>query len=63
MKNNFFLKLKKIKSSIKCSKYQKKTLYALGLKKINNVVKHKATPQILGMIKKIYHLVNIKEIK
>jgi large subunit ribosomal protein L30 len=34
-------------------------MVALGLKKMNAVVEHEATPQILGMVKKVNHLVKI----
>ena len=40
---------------------QKKTLDALGLKKLNSVVEHNATPQILGMVEKVKHLVKVVE--
>jgi len=53
--------IKQIKSGIDCPKRQKDTLIALGLKKINHTVEHEATPQILGMIKKVKHLVQVIE--
>ena len=53
------IKIQQIKSVIKCPKDQKKTMVALGLKKMNAVVEHEATPQILGMVKKVNHLVKI----
>ena len=43
------IKIKQVKSRIKCPKVQKLTLDALGLKKLNRVVEHEATPAILGM--------------
>lgn len=52
--------IKQIKSSIKKSKKQKMTLKALGLKKINQIVKHNADLSILGMIEVVNHLVNVK---
>jgi ribosomal protein L30, bacterial/organelle len=55
------IRIKQIKSRIKCPKDQKRTLDALGLRKLNRVVEHKATPSILGMIKKVKHLVSIEE--
>ena len=54
------IKIKQIKSRIGRSKDQKKTLDALGLKKINNVVEHNATPQILGMVDKVKHLIIVE---
>jgi large subunit ribosomal protein L30 len=53
--------IKQIKSGIDRPKRQKDTLIALGLKKINHTVEHEATPQILGMIKKVKHLVQVIE--
>lgn len=55
------IKVKQVKSRIKCPKIQKLTLDALGLKKMNRVVEHEATPQILGMINKVKHLVVVEE--
>ena len=53
------VKLVQIKSKIGRPKDQKRTLEALGLKKINGVVEHNATPQIIGMINKVKHLIKI----
>ena len=55
------IKIKQIRSRIGRSKNQKLTLDALGLTKMNKVVEHNATPQILGMVKKIQHLISIVE--
>ena len=55
------IKVKKVKSSINRTKRQKLTLEALGLKKIGQVVEHDATPNILGMVKKVEHLVSVEE--
>lgn len=55
------IKVKQVKSRIKCPEVQKLTLDALGLKKMNRVVEHEATPQILGMINKVKHLVVVEE--
>tara|TARA_B100000282_G_C31447804_1_gene360980 strand:- start:234 stop:410 length:177 start_codon:yes stop_codon:yes gene_type:complete len=53
------VKIVQIKSKIGRPKDQKRTLEALGLKKINCVVEHNATPQIIGMINKVKHLIKI----
>ena len=53
------IKIQQVKSRIKCLKVQKLTLDALGLKKMNAVVEHEATPSILGMVEKVKHLVKI----
>jgi len=55
------IKVKKIKSAINRTKRQKLTLEALGLKKIGQVVEHNATPNIIGMVKKVEHLVSVEE--
>ncbi|HKL92364.1 MAG: 50S ribosomal protein L30 [Bacteroidales bacterium] len=55
------IKIKQFKSRIGAPANQKKTLDALGLKKLNNVVEHEATPSILGMVEKVKHLVKIVE--
>ncbi len=51
------IKITKVKSAINRTKRQKDTLKALGLHKINASVVHEATPQIIGMVKKVNHLV------
>ena len=55
------IKVKQIKSRIGRPKDQKRTLDALGLRKMNSVVEHNSTPQILGMINKVRHLITIIE--
>ena len=55
------IKVKKVKSAINRTKRQKLTLEALGLKKIGQVVENDTTPNILGMVKKVEHLVSLEE--
>ena len=55
------IKVTKVKSAINRTKRQKLTLEALGLKKIGQTVEHNATPNILGMVKKVEHLVSVEE--
>ena len=55
------IKLKQVRSRIGRPKDQKRTLDALGLRKMNAVVEHDATPQILGMVNKIKHLITVIE--
>lgn len=50
-----------VKSSIKRPARQKATLKALGLRKLNQTVEHEGTPQIMGMLNKVGHLVSYKE--
>jgi len=54
------IKVTKVKSAIKRTQNQKRTLEALGLKKIGQTVEHQDTPNILGMIKKVNHLVSVE---
>ena len=51
-----------VKSTISQTSRQKKTILALGLGKINRTVEKILTPQIRGMINKINHLVQVKEL-
>jgi large subunit ribosomal protein L30 len=55
------IKITQIRSRIGSSKRQKRTLDALGLKKIRSTVEKEATPQIMGMVNKVRHLVLIEE--
>ncbi len=53
------IKLKQVRSAIKRPAVQKATVIALGFRKMNQVVEHEATPQILGMVKKVQHLLEV----
>tara|TARA_B100001146_G_scaffold212351_1_gene211698 strand:+ start:676 stop:858 length:183 start_codon:yes stop_codon:yes gene_type:complete len=55
------IEIKQIKSAIGHKQNVKKTLVALGLKKINKIVVKNDTPQIRGMIKSINFLLDVKE--
>lgn len=55
------IKVKQVKSSIKRPQNQKRTLEALGLRKIGQVVEHDDTANIIGMINKVKHLVSTEE--
>jgi large subunit ribosomal protein L30 len=57
------IKITQVKSKIRCSERQKRTLVALGLRKINQSVDKEATSQILGMVEKVKHLVSTEAIK
>ena len=56
------IKITQVKSVIDRPERQKRTMVALGLKKLNAAVEVDATPQILGMVKKVNHLVKVEEI-
>jgi len=55
------VKVTQIKSGIDRSERQKRTLQALGLRKLHATVEVEATPQIQGMIRKVSHLVKVEE--
>ena len=55
------IKVTQIKSRIGSSKRQKRTLDALGLTRMNKTIEVEATPQIMGMVNKVIHLVNIEK--
>ena len=55
------VKIKQVKSAIDRTQRQKDTLKALGLRRINHTVEKEGTPQIMGMIKKVEHLVTIEK--
>ena len=56
------IKVTQVKSVIDRSERQKRTMVALGLKKMNASVEVEATPQILGMVNKVSHLVKVEEL-
>jgi large subunit ribosomal protein L30 len=56
------IKITQIKSVIDRPERQKRTMIALGLKKMNASVEVEANPQILGMVTKVNHLVKVEEI-
>ena len=65
MRNNRYMakiKIKQVRSKIDRPERQKRTLEALGLKKINQVVEHESTPQIMGMVNAIKHLIEVEEV-
>ncbi len=57
------VKVTLVRSKIGSTKRQIGTLTALGLNKISSSAVHEATPQILGMIAKVNHLISVEEVK
>jgi large subunit ribosomal protein L30 len=51
------------KSAIGFAKDQKRTIKALGLKRLNHTVEHDDTPAVRGMMFKVRHLINIEEVQ
>jgi large subunit ribosomal protein L30 len=50
-----------VRSPIGYTKDQKKTVLALGLRRMHQTIEHKDTPAVRGMIRKIIHLVQVEE--
>ena len=57
------IKITKVRSTINRTADQKRTMQALGLRKMNQCVEHEATPQVLGMVRKVNHLVKVEDKK
>ena len=57
------IKVTQVRSQIRRPQNQKLTLEALGLRKMNQVVEHDASPAILGMVNKVKHLISVEEVK
>lgn len=53
------IKIKQIKSRINCPAVEKRTLEALGLKKMNHTVVKEDNPSIMGMVRRVHHLVEV----
>jgi large subunit ribosomal protein L30 len=56
------VKITQVKSCIDYPEYQKQTLKALGIRRMNASVEKEATPQIKGMINAVHHLVKVENI-
>lgn len=57
------IKVKQVRSKIRRPQNQKRTLEALGLRKMGQVVEHESSPTILGMVNKVKHLISVEEVK
>ena len=56
------IKITQVRSAIDRPIRQKRSLEALGLEKMHQTVEHNPTPQILGIVEKIKHLIQVEEI-
>jgi large subunit ribosomal protein L30 len=56
------IRITQVKSVIDRPERQKRTIEALGLRKLHSTVEVEATPQILGMVRKVSHLIRVEEI-
>ena len=57
------IRVKQVRSKIRRPQDQKRTLEALGLRKMDQIVEHEASATILGMVNKVKHLVSVEEVK
>jgi len=57
------LKITQIRSTIGRNERQKRTIRALGIRRMHQTVIHNDTPQIRGMIQKVKHLIKVEEIE
>ena len=53
------IKIKQVRSAIKRPADQKATIKALGFRRLNQVVEKEVTPQIMGMVNKVKHLIQV----
>ena len=56
------IKITQVKSTIDRSQRQKDTIKALGIQKVNRSVEKEATPQVLGMIRQVSHLLKVETV-
>jgi large subunit ribosomal protein L30 len=56
------LKIRQVKSTIHRSGAQKKTIRALGIRRMHQTVVHEDNPCIRGMVKKVQHLLEVEEV-
>ncbi|GIV59287.1 50S ribosomal protein L30 [Rhodocaloribacter litoris] len=57
------LKITQVRSTIRRPATQKRTMAALGLRRLHQSVLHEDTPQIRGMIDKVHHLVRVETVE
>jgi len=57
------LRIKQIRSAIGRQEVQKRTLEALGIKRLNQTVEHRDRPEIRGMINRVAHLLEVEEVE
>jgi len=57
------IKVTQVRSAIKHTARQKRTLEALGLRKMHQSIEVEGTPQVLGMVRKVSHLVTVEQVK
>jgi large subunit ribosomal protein L30 len=55
------LRIRLVRSPISCVPAHRATVKALGLRRMNAVVEHEATPSILGMVRTVSYLLSVEE--
>lgn len=55
------IKITQVKSAIRRPANQKRTIQALGIRRLHHTVEHEATPQILGMVDTVKHMLVVEE--
>lgn len=63
MANEKQVEVRMVRSAIGCTERQRATLRSLGLGKISSSRVHTLTPQVKGLIGKVAHLVEVKDVK
>ena len=56
------IRVTQVRSAIKRTARQKRTLEALGIRKLHQTIEVESTPQVLGMVAKVSHLVKVEEV-
>ena len=56
------IKITQVRSTIDRPERQKRSMQALGLRKMHQTVEHNPTPQILGIVEKVKHLITVEEV-
>ncbi|MBD3235369.1 MAG: 50S ribosomal protein L30 [Candidatus Eisenbacteria bacterium] len=57
------LKITQLRSAINRIEKQKRTIRALGLRRLHETVEHEDTPQVRGMLRVVEHLVRVEEVE
>ncbi len=57
------IRITQVKSAIDRPERQKRTMKALGINKMHQTVEKEATPQVLGMVHKVNHLVKVEDVE
>lgn len=57
------IKITQVRSAIGTTKHQKAILASLGLRKRLQTVEHNDSPEIMGMVTKLRHLLTVEEVK